>query len=568
MTRSHEDDLRELLARRADVDRHEVEALRRHVATLPARRGGRRGLLAAAGIVLMLGLGGVLLANLPYGSSGAAPSAPDPASFTGDPRLAVCGVEPKDAIAIFEMAHVRDYRLHLPAAYELKGLTADPGAPALVIVRRGPGSPDRMGSPAPPGSHDLCMVVGADAATWNAVFIAGVDTTGLSAFLPEPVGTPIADDLAPWAERCGAGIEGAAILEVVRVDHGADIASRLVLDPEPPELATDAPATVVLYDATHPFAPQGTPPAAGATIGPRDPLADGHHDLCVLVGSDPETAERSVHEDVAVQFLFTRWPAGPLVVSLPPSPSPSPTSALPAQVDPAECAAMKFAEDRCLAVVEFAMERAGLAWAHVESVHLASLPNTGYLGGGPVAGVTFALRDGTQREEDVVCGGIGGQYSLVCTDRPEIRLSSPINTYQDVPCGAVPGGEPGSACATPLPAIDPEAATATLPLEIATHDYPVLGLGPQEILVGRATLPNGILSDARFSLADPFTRAFTVRDGIALVVRPLNPTRPPFDNIYAHGWYSGTEEVEAYLVFDVIAFTPGATLEVRDLIVR
>ena len=117
MTRPLDDDLRELLSRRAAVDAHEVDALRRHAATLPSRRASRRGLLgAAASIVLLLSFGGLLVANLPFGTSGAAPSAPDPAAFAGDPRLAVCGVEPKDAIAIFEMAHLRYYTLHLPAA--------------------------------------------------------------------------------------------------------------------------------------------------------------------------------------------------------------------------------------------------------------------------------------------------------------------------------------------------------------------------------------------------------------------------------------------------------------------
>lgn len=302
MTRPLDDDLRELLARRAAVDGQEVEALRRHVATLPARHAGRRGLLAAAaGIVLLLGFGGVLLANLPYGSGRPSPGAPDPAAFAGDPRLAVCGVEASAAIAIFEMAHVRDYPLHLPAAYELKGLAEDPDAPALVIVLRGPGSPDRMGSPAPQGSHDLCMVVGADVASWNRVSIVGVDTTGLTAFLPEPTGTPIAADLAPWADRCGG--PGASILAVVVAERGSDAVSRVRLDPVPPELTAAGPVAVVIYDATHAFPPLGTPPAPGATIGPREPLGDGRHDLCVLVGADPATAQRTIHEDVAVRFV-------------------------------------------------------------------------------------------------------------------------------------------------------------------------------------------------------------------------------------------------------------------------
>ena len=86
--------------------------------------------------------------------------------------------------------------------------------------------------------------------------------------------------------------------------------------------------------------------------------------------------------------------------------------------------------------------------------------------------------------------------------------------------------------------------------------------------MGRATLPNGILSDARFTLADVHTRTFQVEDGIRLEVRSLDPSRPPFDNIYTHGWYPGTEDVEVYLVMDVTSFTPGAMLQVRDLVVR
>lgn len=555
MTRSLDDDLRDLLTERATIGELEVARLRAFSETLPRLQSRRRGVLAAAaGIVMLLSFGGLLVSNIRLGSSGASP----------DSRLAVCGVTRDDAVAIIPMTHLRDFEYYLPAARPLEGRPEDMDLPALVIVRRAGATGSGPGDTSAPGINDLCIVVGTGEAPYKRIDLTGVDTTGMVEFIPEPVGTPIADDLAPWADRCGG--RGAGILAAVRLGHGTDLASRIMLDPTPPELATDQPAGVIVYDTGHPFPPLGTPPAPGATIGPREPLAGGRHDICVLVGSDPATAERTVHEDIAVRFVV-------LVESSPassPSPSPAPTSALPAQIDPAECAAMKFAEDRCLAVVIAGLGRAGLTLADVASISLAEVPpDTTRLGGGHiVAMVTWRLPDGSSGSGEVGCAGIGGQYRLVCTDRPEIRLSSPINGYQDVPCGAVPGGEPGSACATPLPAIDPEAASAAVPLEIATHDYPILGLGPQEILVGRATLPNGILSDARFSLADPFTRAFTVRDGIALVVRPLDPTRPPFDNIYAHGWYSGTEEVEAYLVFDVIAFTPGATLDVRDLIVR
>ena len=141
----------------------------------------------------------------------------------------------------------------------------------------------------------------------------------------------------------------------------------------------------------------------------------------------------------------------------------------------------------------------------------------------------------------------------------------PISGYYDVPCGAVPGGEPGSSCATPLPTVNPKATA--VPLRIAAHDIP-LATGHQELLVGHATLPNGVLSDASFSLADPTTQAFTVNGEVQLVIRSTDPSRQPFDNAYVHGWHPGSEVVNVYLVLDVLTVQPGATLQIRDLVVR
>jgi hypothetical protein len=400
--------------------------------------------------------------------------------------------------------------------------------------------------------------------------VAGVDTSGLLASVPEPTGTPIAERLMPWVERCGGSTAG--VLTVLQLARGADAATALVLLPEPPELATSGPATVVVFDANHPFPPLGTPAVPGTTIEPREPLGEGHHDLCVLVGADADTATRTLHEDVLVRFQAVRVDGSP---SLVPGPTPdvAPGPSLPAQLPLSECEAMSFATDRCLAVVERAREQAGLAWDDIAKVSISAPPPGGaFLGGGhSVALVTFVLLDGSAREQDVGCAGIGGQYSLVCTDRPEILVTGPYGRgggYTDIPCGATPGGEPGSACATPMPTIDPDAAAKAVPLEIAAHDYPIAATGHVEIEVGRATLPNGILSDARFDLADRFTRAFTVEGGIRLEIRSLDPSRPPFENVYEHGWYPGTEEVEVYLVLDVVSFTPGAALQVRDLVVR
>lgn len=317
--------LRESLEARAAVRDEDIRPLRGYIKALPPRRRRRGGavLAGAAGIVVMLGIGGLLVANLPLGSGGAAPGAPDPAAFTGDPRLAVCDVTAADAEAIFELEHVRDYPLHLPAAYPLVGLQGDPDVPALVIVLAGPASGDRAGNTLGPGNHDLCMVVGADKASWARVDIVDVDTTGLIGVLPEPTGTPFADALAPWAERCGGA--DARILDVYPFEHGSDAATSLALDPSPPELDTDEAGAVIVYADGHPFPPMGTPPADGATIGPREPLAPGRHDLCVLIGADPATAERTIHEDVGVVASRTPTRADPTPSASPilaPSPTP------------------------------------------------------------------------------------------------------------------------------------------------------------------------------------------------------------------------------------------------------
>lgn len=554
--------LRDSLEARATVRDDDIRPLRGYIKALPPRRNRRGGavLAVAAGVVVMLGIGGLLVANLPVGSGGAAPGAPDPAAFAFDPRLAVCDVTAADAEAIFELEHIRDYPLHLPAAYKLVGLQGDPDAPALVIVLAGPASGDRAGNTPGPGNHDLCMVVGADKASWARVDIVDVDTTGLIGVLPEPTGTPFADALAPWAERCG-GVD-ARILDVYTFDHGTDVAASLALDPAPPELETDKPGAVIVYADGHPFPPMGTPPADGATIGPREPLAPGRHDLCVLIGADPAAAERTIHEDVAVD------PARQSGASTEPETSPSPAPAvLPPQLDPTGCRQMKFTDERCLAVVDQALRNASLAWTDIDRVAIGPWADDHLMrsGRGPFATVTFTLTDGTTTAGDVSCPSMN-VYSLVCTDNPEIPLSAPYGdgTFShDLPCNL-----PGGGCPSPMPTINPRAAKAAVPLRVDARDIPITSIGPMEVDMGRATLPNGFLTDTAFTLADPHTRTFQVAEGINLEVRSLDPSRPPLDNIYEHGWYPGTEDVEVYLVMDVTSFTPGAMLEVRDLVVR
>jgi hypothetical protein len=90
-----------------------------------------------------------------------------------------------------------------------------------------------------------------------------------------------------------------------------------------------------------------------------------------------------------------------------------------------------------------------------------------------------------------------------------------------------------------------------------------------EVDVGGATLPNGLLSETTFGLADASALdVATTIWGVAMEVRSTNPARPPFSNIHERGWHRGTETVRVLIVFEVMSFRPGASLEVVDLVVR
>jgi hypothetical protein len=192
--------LQDWLDRRGSVDAAALDGLVRFVALLPPRR--RRvtpvlGALAAA-IVAAVALSAVAIlphvgSTVPSTSpspSRAAP--PDPYAFVGDPRLLRCLATPASAIDIFEMRHARDYRLHLPAS----GLSPelDVEEPALVVVYAGvqpfgttggappaPGSTPRPARTSPdPGTHDICVLVGADPATAELNVYENVDISGLT----------------------------------------------------------------------------------------------------------------------------------------------------------------------------------------------------------------------------------------------------------------------------------------------------------------------------------------------------------------------------------------------------
>ncbi len=172
---------------------------------------------------------------------------------------------------------------------------------------------------------------------------------------------------------------------------------------------------------------------------------------------------------------------------------------------------------------------------------------------------------------------MGGQVSQRLGPAPHEYLQMPSLSGPDVACPTTdPAGQPaGCVVPTPLPTYEPAALAASVPLKVAALDIP-LTVGPKTIYVGKATIANGVLQEATFSIAGipdgvvgmPPT-GFTVADAITLDVRPADAKLPLFTGSrYARGWHSGTEVVNVYLVLDVTSVQPGATLQVRNLVVR
>lgn len=182
----------------------------------------------------------------------------------------------------------------------------------------------------------------------------------------------------------------------------------------------------------------------------------------------------------------------------------------------------------------------------------------------------------------VVCLGggayvfMGGQVRHQLGALPHEYLKMPSLSGADVACSTTdPAGNPaGCVVPTPLPTYEPASLAASVPLKVASLDLP-LTLGPQTIYVGQATIANGVLREATFSIADipdgvvgVQPSGFTVADAITLEVRPADAKRPDFTGPLARGWHPGTEVVKVYLVFDVTSVQAGATLQIRNLVVR
>lgn len=178
--------------------------------------------------------------------------------------------------------------------------------------------------------------------------------------------------------------------------------------------------------------------------------------------------------------------------------------------------------------------------------------------GGPAIDTQVTLADGSTHLVPMNCGGIPS--TPACFDEPHITTHSAKQGgggYSDVPEGS-----------SPVPSAAPDALADATELRLDGLDIAIDHTGPYDVRLGEAWLPNGLLTDADFALVDDWPADLTIIEGgVLLEVRSVDDGKPIW-NIYEHGWHEGVERVEAFLVFDVFRFEPGAKLSISDVVVR
>jgi hypothetical protein len=233
---------------------------------------------------------------------------------------------------------------------------------------------------------------------------------------------------------------------------------------------------------------------------------------------------------------------------------------------PKPCAAV-YSVARCQAMTDVAAAEAGKNRDDVTAVAIVpDPPPVGVtLGAAWPIRVRIALTDGSVHETRI-CGGVS--IDPACSAEPHLMPRSAIGAYTDIPCGAEPADGPED-CATPFPRPGADVVAQATPVRIDDSTISIDHIGQYEVRLGRGSLPNGLLTEASFEFVDTWPDDVALRDGKAFLgVRSLEADGKPFDNYYSHGARPGVERIETFLTFDVLWFAPGATLKIRNVVVR
>jgi hypothetical protein len=230
---------------------------------------------------------------------------------------------------------------------------------------------------------------------------------------------------------------------------------------------------------------------------------------------------------------------------------------------PQACDQLGFASRQCASMVTRAETQAGLGAADATAIDILPPTNDGItrLSAFMISRVRFRLASGTERTEEIWCIGILGGADEACNHDPTIGIGAG-HVDRDVPCP----GEPPAGCATLPPTPRPEILAMARPLRIPVLDIPLDHLGQYEVAVGEAGLPDGAFSRSAATVVDERPKSFWIRDG-RLVIVPVDQTRPPIGSIYREP-FDGVEPVRVTLVFEVTEVSPGAVLQVRDIVVE
>jgi hypothetical protein len=232
---------------------------------------------------------------------------------------------------------------------------------------------------------------------------------------------------------------------------------------------------------------------------------------------------------------------------------------------PGACADLGFAPRQCAAIVARARSDVGIYPLGDPTIDILPPTDDGNvrIGGGMISRVRFHLADGRERTVEVWCVGVGGGGDDACNSDPTITIGA-AHVNSDIPCTG--GGDPPTGCATFPPTPRPEVQAKATPLRIPAVDIPLDHLGSYRIELGEAGLPDGAFSDSSASLADERPTNFWIRDA-SLVIEPVDPGRPPIGSIFREP-FDGIEQVRVSLEFNVTELSPGAVLQVRDVVVR